>query len=350
MTSIEQSQINPQALSTQLEHCAEYIAQTQQADGAIPWFSQGKLDPWDHIEAAMGLTIAGHYERFKLAFQWLANKQNADGSWYAKYLGDTQDRDLDRGKIESNFVAYPATGLWHYYLVSEDLEFVQESFPVIERALNFVLKLQNTEGDIQWAISQKESLPKDALMTACSSILRSLECGIHLATLLGKNSQSWLLAHIKLSDCLKNKPWRFDRSWESKERFSMDWFYPVLAGIFNPQEAQLRLASRWEEFVHPQFGCRCVSDEPWVTVAESCELIMALIAAGQEKEATHMLQSLLQWQDDDGGFWTGYSFRDDVIWPEEKPTWTAGAILLAADALCGLTPASSLFTSPSKLP
>ena len=32
------------------------------------------------------------------------------------------------------------------------------------------------------------------------------------------------------------------------------------------------------------------------------------------------------------------------MWPEEKPTWTAGAILLAADALTGHTAASRLLT------
>jgi hypothetical protein len=47
--------------------------------------------------------------------------------------------------------------------------------------------------------------------------------------------------------------------------------------------------------------------------------------------------------DDDGGYWTGYNFRDKVIWPREKTTWTAGVILLAADALTEHSAASTLF-------
>ena len=35
----------------------------------------------------------------------------------------------------------------------------------------------------------------------------------------------------------------------------------------------------------------------------------------------------------------------DIMWPDEKPTWTAGAILLAADALTDYTRASKLFNS-----
>jgi hypothetical protein len=31
------------------------------------------------------------------------------------------------------------------------------------------------------------------------------------------------------------------------------------------------------------------------------------------------------------------------LWPDEKPTWTAGAIMLAADALTDHTPAATLF-------
>jgi hypothetical protein len=54
--------------------------------------------------------------------------------------------------------------------------------------------------------------------------------------------------------------------------------------------------------------------------------------------------------DEDGGYWTGYNFRDKVIWPKEKTTWTAGAILLAADALIEHTGAARLFTQAIEIP
>ena len=49
------------------------------------------------------------------------------------------------------------------------------------------------------------------------------------------------------------------------------------------------------------------------------------------------------WRLDDGSYWTGYQFDLDIMWPDEKPTWTAGAIMLAADALTEHTAASHLF-------
>ena len=37
----------------------EYISKVQMLDGSIPWEKGKKLDPWDHVEAAMGLSIGG---------------------------------------------------------------------------------------------------------------------------------------------------------------------------------------------------------------------------------------------------------------------------------------------------
>lgn len=53
---------------------------------------------------------------------------------------------------------------------------------------------------------------------------------------------------------------------------------------------------------------------------------------------------LHQWRLDDGSYWTGYQFVQDIMWPDEKPAWTAGAILLAADVLTEYTSACRLFT------
>ena len=125
----------------------------------------------------------------------------------------------------------------------------------------------------------------------------------------------------------------------------MDWFYPVLTGVYTGAAARARLAARWSDFVEPELGCRCVVEEPWVTVAESCELVLALLAAGDHARAVELYSWLHQWRSEDGDYWTGYQFVQDLLWPDERPTWTAGAVLLAADALTGHTQASSLFTS-----
>ena len=90
-------------------------------------------------------------------------------------------------------------------------------------------------------------------------------------------------------------------------------------------------------------GCKCVVEEPWVTVAESSELVIALVKLGLIEKAEYIFNSLHQWRDEDGLYWTGYVYTDEKFWPVEKPTWTAGAVLLAADSLYRFTRGSDLF-------
>ena len=319
---------------------AQFIESVQLPSGAIPWFEGGIVDPWDHVEALMGLTVGGRFAAAKQGFAWLAGTQREDGAWFAAYEDQTVG---DATRAETNFVAYPATGLWHYYLATQDLDTLQTYWPMISRAMNWVLNLQTDLGDIHWAVDSVKGTSKDALLTGCSSIYKSLECTIKISQVLGKQESKWIAARNKLGRVIRNHPERFDRTWPSKSRYSMDWFYPVLSGAVSNQAATDRLNARWSEFVEQGLGCRCVVEEPWVTIAETCELTMALVAANDQARAKQIFADLSQFQIEDGSWWTGYVFPDKTFWPDERPTWTAGAILLAADTLFDLTPAGVLF-------
>ena len=325
-----------------LRPTVQFILDCQQASGEIPWFEGGYTDPWDHVESAMGLSIGGELEAAGRAYAWLARMQLEDGSWWASYRGEEVDNPQRR---ESNFVAYIAAGVWHHYLVSGDRDFLRANWPMVDKAIGFVVSLQTEHGDIHWKVDAQDKPGDDALVTGCSSIYKSLECAHNIAATLGENRPQWLVARDRLGVALRHKPERFDRTWESKSRYSMDWFYPVLAGVYTGADARARLASRWDEFVEDKLGCRCEKQEPWVTVAESCELVMALLAAEDHARAVEVYSWLHQWRTSDGSYWTGYQMVEDLLWPDEKPTWTAGAILLAADALTEHTAASKLFCS-----
>ncbi len=318
----------------------DFIRAVQRPDGLIPWFEGGHADPWDHVEAAMGLSIGGEFEAAERAYRWLAENQLEDGSWWAAYKNGQID---NRERRETNFVAYVATGVWHHYLITGDQSFLGELWPTVQRAIAFVLAQQSEHGDINWAVNTDGEPMEDALVTGCSSIYKSLECAHNIAVTLGEERPQWLVAREALGEALRHKPERFDRTWESKARYSMDWFYPVLTGAIAPSRAKAHLQKRWGEFVERDMGCRCVSDQPWVTVAESCELTMALLAAGDHARAVTVYSWLHQLRLKSGEYWTGYQFAEDLLWPDEKPTWTAGAILLAADALTEHTAAHHLF-------
>jgi hypothetical protein len=318
----------------------DYIAETQHSDGAIPWFEDGPMDPWDHIEAAMGLTIGQRWDEAKQAFYWLKNNQLPNGSWFAAYKnGEIEDGT----RAESNFVAYIATGVWHYFLTTGETEFLETMWPTVSRAMEFVLRLQGDKGQIYWCEDTSLGIREDSLLTGCSSIYKSFECALNVATTLEEEVPAWAMARTKLGNAISNHPECFDRTWDSKSRYAMDWFYPVLANVVKGNAARRHLKSRWHEFVVTDLGCVCVNDEPWVTVAESCELVMALLTAGEYQQAVQLFSWLHQFRDKDGSYWTGYVHRDDALWPMEKPTWTAGAILMAADALSNKTSAAHLF-------
>ena len=48
------------------------IAAVQRHDGQIPWFEGGHCDPWNHVEAAMALTVCGLVDEAVDAYRWLA--------------------------------------------------------------------------------------------------------------------------------------------------------------------------------------------------------------------------------------------------------------------------------------
>lgn len=334
----------PGLLPGLLRASADYIESVQGAGGEIAWFDGGAVDPWDHVEAAMGLSIAGYWLQAERAYDWLARLQLPDGGWWAAYEGE---QIIDASRRESNFVAYIATGVWHHYRVTSNTAFLARLWPAVEAALDSVCALQREHGEIPWAVDAAGRAAAEALLTGCSSIYKSLECGLNMAAALHRHKPGWRLARARLGEALRRHPERFD---QSKRRYSMDWFYPVLCGAVTGGGARTRLAARWREFVVPGLGCRCVSDRHWVTVAESCELVIALVAAGQRGLAHRLFGWLHELQDENGVYWTGYAFAEEVLWPLERPTWTAGVALLAADALYGLTPAAGVFTSGAHTP
>jgi hypothetical protein len=129
----------------------------------------------------------------------------------------------------------------------------------------------------------------------------------------------------------------------------MDWYYPILGGVLRGQPAQLRIAAYWDTFVVPGRGVRCVSDQPWVTAAETCELVMALDAIGETDKARDLFEWVQFLRHDDGAYWCGMNFPearfDDLgeHFTADHPTWNSAAVVLAAHALGGEGPTAGLF-------
>ncbi|MDY6820684.1 MAG: phenyltransferase domain-containing protein [Deferribacterota bacterium] len=321
-----------------VESTAKFILSIQKDSGEIPWSESGKTDPWDHVESAMGLTVGGYWENAKKAYLWSLQTQLPDGSWWSCY---EQGKPQKKAYKDSNMTAYIAVGVFHYYMVTGDYSFLRIMWPTVCNALDYVVGLQQEEGQISWAQRGKR-IYKKSLLTGSSSIHISLLCGLRIASLLGKQKPHWEMAKVKLANAIKFKPYLFD---QSKSRFSMDWYYPILCGILRGKEAQKRIEESWDRFAIPGWGIRCVSDKPWLTMAESAELTMALAAMGDLYTANQVLSWIQNKRDShNGAIWTGITYPDRIIYPEERTSWTAAAVLLAVDMLYKLTPASQLFS------
>jgi hypothetical protein len=319
-----------------VEQTAESIAATQAPSGQIPWFHDGQTDPWDHVEAAMGLDVAGRHDEARAAYDWLRRTQNADGSWFREYRGD---RVVDAVR-ESNFAAYPAVGVLLHVRRTGDDTLLRELWPTLRRAMGFVLDQQAPGGEIHWAQGTDE-----ALLTGSSSMYHALRCAVELAQLRGEPQPEWELAAATLGHAIVAHPERFS----PRDRYSMDWYYPILGGALRGAAASARIEAGWSTFLVPGLGLRCVSDRPWVTGAETSELVLALCAMGESAVATELFTSVQHLRHDDGSYWTGYVYPDDARWPEERTTWTAGAVLLASAALSG-DPATVAVFGGAELP
>jgi hypothetical protein len=212
-------------------------------------------------------------------------------------------------------------------------------WPVVRRAIGFVLDLQLPRGEILWQRTADGAPARYALLTGCSSTYQSLLCAAWLARLAGEPQPRWEQAARRLGHVVASHPAAF----ADKSRFSMDWYYPVLAGPVRGLAARARLDAGWAEFVVPGLGVRCVRDEPWVTGAETCELVMALEATGDRARALAVFGEVQHLRDSDGGYWTGWQYANQAHFPDERSSWTAAAMILAADTLSRTTPGSSLF-------
>ncbi len=328
----------------EIEHTTAWLRSQQRPSGEIPWAAGNKMDPWDHVHSAMGLCSMGLTDEARGAYRFMAETQDPNGGWAAERRGGKATRITQ----DSNHAAYVATGVWHQYCRENDADFLAEMWPTVERAIDFVVDMQLPNGAIAWA-QKNGKVWKAPLLTGSSSIHGSLVCAIRIARRLGHDRPQWRRARERLARTLRQQPAVFTETDlpEKPGRFSMDWYYPVLGGAVRGGEGRKRLldGALTTAFIEEGVGCRCVKDKPWYTIAETCELVLALEACGLRQRAAEVL-SWTRWQrTDSGAYWTGATHPAGEIFPEgEQTTWTAAAVLIAHDTVHRETPTSEFFT------
>ncbi|MFI5307424.1 MAG: prenyltransferase, partial [Polyangiales bacterium] len=250
-----------------------------------------------------------------------------------------------------NHAAYFATGVWHLYCRELDARFLAQMWPAVDSAMRFVLAMQLPNGAVAWA--QKNGKTWAApLLTGSSSVHGSMVCAIRIADRLGHDRPEWRKACERLARVLRHKPAVFTETDlpEKPGRHSMDWYYPVLGGALRGELGRKRLldGALIAAFVEEGVGCRCVKESPWYTIAETCELALALHACGLTARARDMLAWTRWLRGEDGAYFTGATHPERQIFPEgEQTSWTAAAVLIASDAVQGRSATSDFFRSLS---
>ena len=287
----------------------------------------------------MALDFSGRFSEAGLAYKWMRDTQNPDGSWYFSYLND-KPQDLTK---DTNFSTYIATAMWFHYLTTREPGFLRYKWPAIEKGIDFALSLQQPGGEIYWGLSENNEVWPGAVLTASSSTWLSIERGIRIAENLGLDKPDWDKACRKLAGAIREHPERFDRLGEDKSGHAMTWYYPILVGLLEGEQAGERISGGWQDFMIDGWGCKCFADRQSVCVAETFELILALTKMGDKDKARMVLDCVLQFRDSDGVFyrevyWPQREIRQSELKPQahEKNTWTSAAAILAMAALDGI--------------
>ncbi len=337
MSSLLRSSPTPSFITKDLAQSVDSIAALQTKNGLILWTPGGHADPWNHVETAIALDIGGRLKEARCAYQWLADNQADDGSWHQYYLEDS----VKDAKFDANTIAYVASGAWHHYLCTNDIDWLSSYWPVVKKAIDWVLVLQQPTGEVFWAREPDGTPFHYALITASSSVHHSLHSAIQIAQLLGRECDAWLKAKDLLRHALQEHPLEY---FAEKDRWAMDWYYPILSGIHRGEEAATRIKARWSEFVIDGEGVRCVNDHPWVTTGETAEAAIACERAGLPHEARALLDTTALLRNDDGSYWTGLHVPTRTYFPEgERTAYSAAAVILATAVLHHYEPTVTLF-------
>lgn len=310
-----------------VEATVSMVRAVQRDDGAIPWFIGGRLDPWNHVEAVMALTVAGELDGARRALRWLADLQLPDGSWSAAYL---ENGAVLENHCDTNAVAYVATGAQLYFLVTQDRRVARELFDTVERALGFVSRHVDARGMLPWSVGPGDAISPHSLVAASASVVCSLRSGAELSSELGMPRPDWL----ELADRIASAISEHESAFLDKSEYAMDWYYPVLAGVLDRKRARDRIAEGLPRFLVAGVGVRCRSDGEWVTAAESAECAIACWRAGFDHLAREILECTQSLRDGDGAFRTGVVHPHGTEYPHgERTTYSSAAMVLAADVL-----------------
>tara|TARA_B100001027_G_scaffold64613_1_gene43724 strand:+ start:621 stop:1574 length:954 start_codon:yes stop_codon:yes gene_type:complete len=306
-----------------------WIEKNQSSSGMIYWDEKKNFDAWDHFECLTALAILGRKDSFLKGLNWFLDNLSKDNQIFSSYKG----KKITQNYYELHHAIYFSVPLLQGFYIFEEIELLKKNFDPLKKIVEKTINSRDNYGFFYWAEKDGE-FQDNSLISATSSIYLSLKASIEIYKFLKKDTK--LLEDIikSIEQQFTGDMSRFNRDGVDRSRFSMDAYYPYLAGINLDNQTLLDSLS---DFYVPGMGIKCVKEEPWVTFAESSEAIISLIRVGEIEFAKKIMSEIENFKNKEGIFPTGYQFSEKIFWPDERSTWTNAAYIIAKDCLYDLT-------------
>lgn len=306
-----------------------WIEKNQSSSGMIYWDEKKNFDAWDHFECLTALAILGRKDSFLKGLNWFLDNLSKDSQIFSLYKGEK----VTHNYYELHHAIYFSVPLLQGFYIFEEIELLKKNFDPLKKIVEKTINSRDNYGFFYWAEKDGE-FQDNSLISATSSIYLSLKASIEIYKFLKKDTK--LLEDIikSIEQQFTGDMSRFNRDGVDRSRFSMDAYYPYLAGINLDNQTLLDSLS---DFYVPGMGIKCVKEEPWVTFAESSEAIISLIRVGEIEFAKKIMSEIENFKNKEGIFPTGYQFSEKIFWPDERSTWTNAAYIIAKDCLYDLT-------------
>ena len=306
-----------------------WIEKNQSSSGMIYWDEKKNFDAWDHFECLTALAILGRKDSFLKGLNWFLDNLSKDNQIFSSYKG----KKITQNYYELHHAIYFSVPLLQGFYIFEEIELLKKNFDPLKKIVEKTINSRDNYGFFYWAEKDGE-FQDNSLISATSSIYLTLKASIEIYKFLKKDTK--LLEDIikSIEQQFTGDMSRFNRDGVDRSRFSMDAYYPYLAGINLDNQTLLDSLS---DFYVPGMGIKCVKEEPWVTFAESSEAIISLIRVGEIEFAKKIMSEIENFKNKEGIFPTGYQFSEKIFWPDERSTWTNAAYIIAKDCLYDLT-------------
>ena len=305
------------------------IAGPAAAERDDPVVPGGHCDPWNHVETAMALDVAGLHAEAAAAYELAAPTSSAPT---ARGTTTTSPIGVEDAKLDTNVCAYVATGVWHHWLCTGDRGLRRASCGRSWSGRSTGCSTCRRRG----ARSSGPARSTAAVGVRAADrfvVDRPLaRCAVRLAELVGERpSRLGAVATSTSAEVIRTRP----RPSPHKHRWAMDWYYPVLTGVLH-RRRRAGCASRpggRPSSCRPGRALR--SDEPWVTAAETAECAIAHRPPATSATAVDLLRWTGGHREPDGAYWPASCTPQQPFPDGERTAYTAAAVILAADALSG---------------